>query len=58
MTDFKDGMHLALQETDDFLKLINGLPSEMQLVMILGFVANMLKKYEQPTLREIQESAA
>jgi hypothetical protein len=58
MTDFQDGMHFALVETDDFLKLINGLPSEMQLVMIRGFVANMLRKYEQPTLREIEERAA
>jgi hypothetical protein len=24
------------------------------LVMIRGFVANMLRKYEQPTLREIE----
>lgn len=58
MTDYNDGFRHALQETDDFLKLINGLPSEMQLVMIRGFVANMLKKYQQPTLREIEEAAA
>jgi hypothetical protein len=51
MSDFQDGMHFALVETDDFLKLINGLPSEMQLVMVRGFVANMLRKYEQPEER-------
>jgi lipopolysaccharide/colanic/teichoic acid biosynthesis glycosyltransferase len=55
MTDFQDGMHFALVETDDFLKLINGLPSDMQLVMVRGYVANMLKKYEQPA--EIEEAA-
>jgi hypothetical protein len=54
MTDFNDGMHFALVETDDFLKLINGLPSEMQLVMVRGFVANMLRKYEQPTFAQIE----
>jgi hypothetical protein len=58
MSDYNDGLYRALKETDNFLKLINGLPSDMQLVMIRGFVANMLRKYEQPTLREIEERAA
>jgi hypothetical protein len=58
MSDYNDGLYRALKETDNFLKLINGLPSDMQLVMVRGFVANMLRKYEQPTLREIEERAA
>jgi hypothetical protein len=58
MSDYNDGLYRALKETDNFLKLINGLPSDMQLVMVRGFVANMLKEYEQPTLREIEERAA
>jgi hypothetical protein len=55
-SDHNDGLYRGLKETDNFLKLINGLPSEMQLVMIRGYVANMLKRYEQPA--EIQERAA
>jgi hypothetical protein len=51
MSDYNDGLYRALKETDNFLKLINGLPSDMQLVMIRGFVANMLRKYEQPEER-------
>jgi hypothetical protein len=58
MTDFQDGMHFALVETDDFLKLINGLPSDMQLVMVRGYVANMLRKYEQPTFTQIEQGEA
>jgi hypothetical protein len=58
MSDFQDGMHFALVETDDFLKLINGLPSDMQLVMVRGYVANMLRKYEQPTFTQIEQGEA
>ena len=57
-SDFNDGFRFALQETDDFLKVINGLPSDMQLVMVRGYVANMLKKYEQPTLAQIERGEA
>jgi lipopolysaccharide/colanic/teichoic acid biosynthesis glycosyltransferase len=58
MTDYNDAYRDALRHLDELLKLINGLPSDMQLVMVRGFVANMLRKYEQPTLREIEERAA
>jgi hypothetical protein len=58
MTDYNDAYRDALRGVDEELKSINGLPSEMQLVMVRGYVANMLRKYEQPTLREIEERAA
>jgi hypothetical protein len=55
---YNDAYRDALRGVDEELKSINGLPSEMQLVMVRGFVANMLRKYEQPTLREIERGEA